>query len=1263
MADESLKPTDLERLFGAATELSSYAIEEGDVPVVATTPGGTLVKIPERMLGRAEAEGITPVEGEAGARTARKLRIQEEQAGVIPAIVAGTEEALSTATFGATDAAMMGLASLAGTSREDYLRARAERQEGSPTASAIGTAVGLIAPAILTEGGSLALEGAAAATTAAKVAARAKQAAGFAGVGGVMKVGRLATGAAEIATAKLLPSVMTTEELAQAFRAARLAGSTTAAPGLRAVAATALKTGAERAAAGAVEGALWGVGEGVRESILGQSDDVAEAVLSHVKADSLLFSELGGTLGVLEGGLPWALNGARKVANRLYDKLPAFGRDSLRAKWIAEPGRTGVAAETAEELLAQRERLVAVDDRFGGVLDSLAASSPDAVRAASSHVEAVEALAASRKGALDSVLAAPPEVRDTILENFTSAIGFEARAKGALEQLVASTPDRLQAAFAKGAALDALMAGDKKALGRMLELKSDTLSAALDNIEGIAALEEVTGNRAITTIARMRPDAAKWYVANAGKIAQMEVGLPGYWQVFRGMTKGAESEFAITQADDILANWNRALINTQERARVATETIQNKAAEIDAGEKLSMELYRVSQAVESEAFLKVGEIGGPPSIEAVQMAAFDIAAEAESIAKRVSDVVTYDAKLSKELADLSTSIRRDFVGLTEAELKAGIEDRSATFLSDPAATFERIKDYRRNLGARIRKLEAKRLQLSPGAEDTLDVMIELRDSMTRVYHNPAVFGDAAVSRAKADDAFRRWKQATEKNGLFDKLFRETMIEDGVQKRVIARKKVNTWLNQMGDARDDAEVLARLGNNSSAWAEVSDAFSNLIRTTEELIPKVGRATIEINPEELQALARRTIDATKELEQRGFYTRELFQMKAHVDGGGALNLVGLPTNLPTMGGFPHGVPTAWTSAGRPVPGGLAPEVAAVADAAATAASVVPGGGLAARGLKGLLSIPTQQRQVAARVRGMVAIESMGRKLADGIEEGARWLVGEATGKKILAGAAFSALTESKRDPEAERLAREQARREAGAARAARARRASGAASEPEQPSPEVLEQDRMIREANRLAADPAALAELIERQSGVLGRELPESSAAVGRLMGRAAKVIARAAPVPEGQPLDSWQPSAADRAALTRVVTATSRPLELFQRAYDGTLTRDEVDAVGEVAPSTLARMRAAAQAHVEAARVEGRQLSAQHRRGIETLLGYPLTTGSARPSVAKYQGVFGNARAGKSERPSDGMVNPLPGAAKVTLGNRYLTPQQAAAER
>ena len=299
-------------------------------------------------------------------------------------------------------------------------------------------------------------------------------------------------------------------------------------------------------------------------------------------------------------------------------------------------------------------------------------------------------------------------------------------------------------------------------------------------------------------------------------------------------------------------------------------------------------------------------------------------------------------------------------------------------------------------------------------------------------------------------------------------------------------------------------------------------------------------------------------------------------------------------------------------------------------------------------------------------MVALERMGRNVADAVDNGARWLVGQATGKRVPIVGAFRELAPpAKVDEKKRAVAREQAK-------AATRRRAPTA--EAERPSPvedrrtpaerrEEEETDRIIREANRLARDPAALAERLEEQSFAVAADLPETTAAVARLATRAAAVIARAAPVPEGQPLDEWRPSAADRAAVGRVREAVSRPLGLYQRALDGTLTREEVEAVSEVTPGILAQMRAAVQAQVEEARRKGLPLSEQNRRGVETLLGYPLTTGSRPPSVAKAQAVFGSARAGRSERPSESMARPIPGAGKITLSNRNLTDEQAASER
>ena len=1234
MAEElSQGVVDFARLLESARELPSFKFREDDLPVLVQTGGGELVKIPQRMAGKAARRGLTPLEGEQLAQRARGARIEEEQAGIIPAIVAGTEEALSTATFGATDAAMMGLAALAGTSREDYLRAREERQEGSPIASGIGTAVGLIAPAIATGG----LSGAAGAgATGARAAART---AGRVGVGGVMEVGQLAAKKAAELGARIAPGVASAEELSAAFRAARATGA--AAPGVRAVAETALRTGAERFAAGAVEGALWGAGEGVREAVLGKSEDVAASVLSHIGTDALLFGSLGGGLGVFEAALPATLQGARKIANQVYDAAPVFGRQALARKWAAEPFKTGVLAETAEELLAQRERLVALDERFGTVLDSLSTKSADAVRAASSHVDAVEQLAGARKGILDAVLGAPAEVRDEILQNAGAALAFETRAKGAIEQLVASTPDRLQAAFSRGAALDVLIAGDKKALGRVLELKGDTLAQALDNVEGIAALDMVTSGRATQTIARMQPDAAAWYIDRAGQIAELENAIPGYWQSFRAMTEGADNRFAVAQADDILNNWRLSLTNPNERSRVLRQTIEQKTAEITSGEELGQKLYQLSKAAEEE-FLEVGAIGGPPTLEGVQTSIFDVAAEAEELAKKLSDPVLYSPKIAKEFQATADSLRRDFAGVfTEKEIEKGLTSDFEKFMQEPRAAFERLKDYRKNLGETIRKREASWLSLSTLEKDAVEEMRGLYRSMSGRLHDAAVFGEAATVRQMADDAFRQWKQATADGGLFDKKFRESVYNAATQaeERVLARTKVNTWLNQIGDARELASVMAELGDNASAWNAVSSAFINLVETAEKILPKAAKTTVEVDSAALQSLAQRTMDATAELERRGYITRVMNQMRLHVEGGG-MNLAGLPVGLGTMGGFPHGVATAGTTGVSVLPGlgGVTPEISAAASAAETAAAATagPAGAVAARGLRTLLSIPTQQRQVVARVRGMVALENMGRNLATGIEDGARWLVGRATGNNALTFEAYQALGgEQKKTRQPSARERQELERRA----------------------------DEMIREANRLHSSPDAMADRIEQQGGFVARELPQTAGAVAELMRRAAGVYARAAPVPDGQPLDQWQPSATDRAAIRRVSTVLSNPLELYSRALDGTLMREEVAAVSEVMPDVVMRMRAAAQAHVEAAKIEGRAIPEQRRLGIETLLGYPLTRGGTSPSVQKTQQTFGASRAGRSERPTEGMVQPLPGAAKVTLGSRYETPQQAAANR
>jgi len=328
---------------------------------------------------------------------------------------------------------------------------------------------------------------------------------------------------------------------------------------------------------------------------------------------------------------------------------------------------------------------------------------------------------------------------------------------------------------------------------------------------------------------------------------------------------------------------------------------------------------------------------------------------------------------------------------------------------------------------------------------------------------------------------------------------------------------------------------------------------------------------------------------------------------------------------LAGAPAGVVTeAEAAAAEALPGAEA----FAESLARRTAGAIPGGG-AVTGIVDLMkAVPRAQWQVTARVRGMVAAEKRGVELAAKLEAGAKRLleVGKVGGKV--------AIIEGRRAERGETLKERAKRREA------------------------IV--DRM-RKVAQLANDAEAFANHVGSQGAIVAGELPEFAASISATTKAALDVLAEALPsMPDAQ-LDRWEPSAAEIAKFNRWNAAINDPTSLLARAREGTITADEVRAVERTYPRVIAQLRATVQTQVNAAQTKGVTLSRQRVQALETLLGYSLTTESSSGAMQRAQQVFGGARRGETEK-SD-TVRPLPGAARVTLGNRYMTPQQAAAER
>jgi len=522
-------------LFPGATETPGGEVD------VWVAPTGNQYRVPRGFARSAEGRGFQPVSPEYLSQQNRRHQALDEQAGFLPAVRTGLESALGTVTFGATYWLLRkATKTLGGVTDEEYDQLRADRMMGSPNAAAIGTAVGIALPALVTVGGGAAAQAARAGVTATEAGA-----AGAAGVsaleagslsvrglaaatpvGAVMKLGQVATTALESQGAKLATRLL--GEGAAVTEAGTLAieAGTAAAQASRAAMITAqtLINVAPRAIGGAVEGALWGAGEGLREQFNGSTQTLAESALAHMGTDALLFGSLNGTLGVLETALPAALSGAKALVSTAYERAPLFGRRALIDAAVAAPEKTGVAAETARMLYAERELVTQFDQRLTGALDQLARTTPERAEQILARVDDVVAAAAGQRDptrVLAAIVSAPAEQAELVLGALPGVTELMSVSRTALPDLVAAPPETLSAILGSAEAVAQIERQSPGALRSLLAAPAETAQAAVSNWEGLLTLDAASPG-ALRKLLAAPTERSTVALLNAGTLAELE---------------------------------------------------------------------------------------------------------------------------------------------------------------------------------------------------------------------------------------------------------------------------------------------------------------------------------------------------------------------------------------------------------------------------------------------------------------------------------------------------------------------------------------------------------------------------------------------------------------------------------------------------------------------------------------------------------------------------------------------------------------------
>lgn len=249
-----------------------------DEQVGIVSPDGRLGSIPKASLQDALRQGYKMPDAQQGAELAKR---QQYGTGVATEAKAGVEGAARGLTFGGSDWAL---------SRSGLVdpEALAERKARNPWAAGVGEAAGIAGGLLLPTG----IVGA--------------------GVKGAAAAGELgARGAASL------------------LARAGVEGGT--------LASRALAGGVKAATGSAIEGALYGAGQGISEAALGDPTDAAEKILGHATMGALLGGALGGAAGALGGVGSKALERLARPAAEAADAAPSVAQQALEGAGATKP--------------------------------------------------------------------------------------------------------------------------------------------------------------------------------------------------------------------------------------------------------------------------------------------------------------------------------------------------------------------------------------------------------------------------------------------------------------------------------------------------------------------------------------------------------------------------------------------------------------------------------------------------------------------------------------------------------------------------------------------------------------------------------------------------------------------------------------------------------------------------------------------------------------------------------------------------------------
>jgi len=214
------------------------------------------------------------------------------------------------------------------------------------------------------------------------------------------------------------------------------------------------------------------------------------------------------------------------------------------------------------------------------------------------------------------------------------------------------------------------------------------------------------------------------------------------------------------------------------------------------------------------------------------------------------------------------------------------------------------------------------------------------------------------------------------------------------------------------------------------------------------------------------------------------------------------------------------------------------------------------------------------------------------------------------------------------------------------------------------PTAEEHQKKVAEISKLSGDLPALQERLERMTDGLHEHAPQTAQALQTTAARAVSFLA--SKLPGKDKLGAMGPQMAtspeERTKFNWYVEAVETPMVVLDRAMDGTLTNQHMEALAVVHPALLDHMRQTLMMKFASRRTP---LPRVAKLSMSRFLGQPLDLSLTPKSVLRQQGVYrlGLGAPSVASAPAPGGRSTQGGLSKLKIGSRMATPMDAAANR